>query len=227
MSKLLLSVLFLALTSTSLVLIRMERSSPTAALQPEALLAGLENKQQGTLPAISLTGYTLRVMDRCGAKLSAVYKPILAAQIGTIVEAEFGNDRKEAEAFIALLCIESKFEQGAKSTVGATGIAQLMPQYAQGFATSCGLGKLGEGDIQQTAVNLHLGACYFHQLLKQFNGNIALALAGYNSGAGSGTTRKLGGLGTGAEETSGYLAKHYVLSESVSSGSRTSSKESH
>lgn len=158
-----------------------------------------------------------RVMDLCNFKASEAKRAILTQQIGRVLADKFPQ-REQGEAFVSLLCIESRFDQSAKSVVGATGIGQLMPTSAPHFARECGYGELGPNDTQDTEVNLRLGACFFSQLLVQFNGNTALALAGYNSGAGSSTTRKLAQLGTGAEETSGYLSKHYVLSEKLRTG---------
>jgi hypothetical protein len=160
------------------------------------------------------TQYVLRVMDVCRPKLSEARRKILAEQVARVSTRSFA-DKIHRQAFVALLCIESNFAADAESKVKATGIAQLMPQFAAEFARECGLGKLGDQDIYDTETNLRLGACRFKALLRDFDGNVALALAGYNSGAASPTTRKLSGLGTGAEETSGYLAKHYVLTQAV------------
>lgn len=158
-----------------------------------------------------------RVMDLCNFKSSEAKRAILKQQIARVLADKFPQ-REHGEAFVSLLCIESRFDQGAKSSAGALGIGQLMPTSAPYFARDCGYGELGPNDTQDTEVNLRLGACFFSQLLTRFNGNTALALAGYNSGAASSTVQKLSRLGTGAEETSGYLAKNYVLSEKLRTG---------
>lgn len=165
-----------------------------------------------TTSELALAEYSIVVMDHCKVKHSAARKRILADQIGRIVGQQF-QDRQHAQAFIALMCIESRFDDGAQSPVGAVGISQLMPQYAQNFADICSIGKVERRDLDNTEVNMRLGACFFKSLLVKFDGNVALALSAYNSGAASKTTAQLGQLGSSNPETAGYLARHYVLTQ--------------
>lgn len=150
----------------------------------------------------------------CGAKLSEARTKLLTQQL-LDVTGKYFTDLRDKQAFLYLICIESKFSASVKSHAGAVGYTQILPKYAQSFADTCGLGKLDAGDVVDPAVNLNLGACQFSTLLKKFSGNVALALAGYNSGADSSTTKKLSNLGEGSPETSGYLAKYLVLEQKV------------
>ena len=78
---------------------------------------------------------------------------------------------------------ESGFDANAVSPAGAQGVMQLMPSTAK---------SLGVEDPFDARSNIMGGAKYISQKLKQYNGNIDLALAAYN--AGSGNVAKYGGV---------------------------------
>ncbi len=95
----------------------------------------------------------------------------------------------------AQLYAESGFNPFATSGAGAQGIAQFMPATAQSY----GLRDPFDAD---TAIDAQ--AHLMSDLLKQFGGKPALALAAYNAGAGA--VRRHGGVPPFAE-TRGYVAK--------------------
>src|SRR6185503_9178246 len=74
---------------------------------------------------------------------------------------------------IAVMRQESGFNLRAKSYKGATGLMQLMPATAQRF---------GVTNIWDASQNIEGGARYLRFLLDSFNGDVKLALAGYNAG---------------------------------------------
>jgi soluble lytic murein transglycosylase-like protein len=149
-------------------------------------------------------------MEICGTKLSAARKQLLANQIDRIAKI-YLNKESHIQAFIGLLCIESKFDNTARSKVGAVGIAQIMPKFASYFSEECKLGSMDAADLADTEVNLMVGACHFSKLVEALDGNIALALSGYNSGMESETTKRLAKLAEGHQETMSYIAKFYTF----------------
>ncbi len=77
---------------------------------------------------------------------------------------------------------ESVFNKDATSPVGARGLMQLMPRTARRIARNLHDHWRGSDSLYDPAKNLKYGSYYYRQLLTQFNGNDALALAAYNAG---------------------------------------------
>ena len=76
----------------------------------------------------------------------------------------------------AVIWQESKYKPAAVSHAGAQGLMQLMPAAAKRFKCE---------DRNDPEQNVAAGTKYLRWLLKRFDGNVTLALAGYNAGEGS------------------------------------------
>jgi soluble lytic murein transglycosylase len=89
----------------------------------------------------------------------------------------------DARLFHALVREESSFNPDIESAVGAKGLSQLMPATASRMARE---GKIpyAPSRIKQPATNLRIGAYLLDTLIARYDGNTALALAGYNAGPG-------------------------------------------
>lgn len=171
---------------------------------------------------ISLGRFIDQVMNTCRSSVKGPARTVLISQLERVALQQMGP-RAHQEAFILLVCIESRFQPGAKSKVGAIGLAQIMPQYASEFAESCGLGKgpLSITELQDNELNLRLGACVFSSLIYRYNGNVALALSAYNSGPSSDTTKKLKKLqGNINKETSEYITRFFTLKQQLLAGNQ-------
>lgn len=190
-----------------------EEGTPILASSFNSPTEGSTELHLPTTPTEEFKGYVLSVMEQCRSPLSAVRRDVLAGQLANIVPSRL-DTRADQELFILLLCIENKFQSAGKSSAGAVGIAQLMPQYAQGFADLCNLGKLEPGDLDDPATNATIGACFFKSLLTSLKSPI-LAVAAYNAGAASGSVKNLKALSAPVPETSAYVAKAMFLQETM------------
>ncbi|QIK79810.1 lytic transglycosylase domain-containing protein [Sphingomonas piscis] len=80
---------------------------------------------------------------------------------------------------------ESSFDRTAVSHAGARGMMQLMPGTAQEQAGKMGYGYDYGRLTSDPAYNVMLGSAYFQRLLNIWGGNVPLAVASYNAGAGN------------------------------------------
>ncbi|QRY77984.1 lytic transglycosylase domain-containing protein [Pseudomonas sp. PDNC002] len=110
----------------------------------------------------------------------------------------YGVDRALVRAVIHA---ESAFRPDAISLAGAQGLMQLMPETAERFSVN---------DPFDARQNIRGGVRYLAWLLKRFNGNQTLALAGYN--AGEMTVDKYNGVPP-YEETQTYVTRVQSLTE--------------
>jgi soluble lytic murein transglycosylase-like protein len=95
----------------------------------------------------------------------------------------------------AVIQAESRFNPLAVSPVGAMGLMQLMPVIAKEY------GALDPLDAKQ---NIFAGVKYLSNLLDRYNGNVSIALAGYN--AGPTAVKRFRGVPP-YRETRGYVRK--------------------
>jgi len=84
----------------------------------------------------------------------------------------------------SVIKIESNFNPNAVSEKGAVGLMQLMPDTAVWAAKTMGI-KKEKIDLMDPETNIMLGTWYLSDLLKEFDGNLVLALAAYNGGRGN------------------------------------------
>ena len=76
---------------------------------------------------------------------------------------------------------ESVFNPQATSPVGAIGLMQIMPYTGKDIAKFLGV-SFETDSLYAPSVSIAFGAAYLKELLKQFNGNMLLAIAAYNGG---------------------------------------------
>jgi soluble lytic murein transglycosylase len=79
---------------------------------------------------------------------------------------------------------ESRFITNAKSTVGASGLMQLMPATAKWVAKKIGLANYNHGNVNDTDVNVLLGTSYMRMVMESLDNHPVLASAAYNAGPG-------------------------------------------
>lgn len=108
------------------------------------------------------------------------------------------------ELICGVILQESGGNPKAKSHAGAQGLMQLMPATAKRF---------GVTNSYDAAQNIEGGTKYLRFLLDKFNGDIRLALAGYN--AGEGAVEKHGNKIPPFRETQAYVPKVLGYTQSM------------
>ncbi len=78
----------------------------------------------------------------------------------------------------AVIVAESNYNPNAVSPKGAQGLMQLLPDTARRYGVM-------KKEIRQPEKNITAGARYLADLLEMFDGDVRLALAGYNAGENS------------------------------------------
>jgi len=156
-----------------------------------------------------LRNQATRSIEASHPKLSNTRKLVLAGMLAHIATDVF-RQQVNAQYWIALIGVESRYEGTARSKTGAVGLGQLIPSYRQDFGKGCQLGDVALDDLRDDYTNAYLSACYFRSLLQTNNGNIPLALVSYNQGLSSkdvASTKRGGAPGT---EASAYVTKVWV-----------------
>ncbi|ARP92179.1 lytic transglycosylase [Bordetella genomosp. 9] len=77
---------------------------------------------------------------------------------------------------------ESRFIMDARSSVGASGLMQLMPGTAKWVANKIGLSGFNPSQVNDFDTNTLLGTSYLSMVLQDLDGSQLLASAGYNAG---------------------------------------------
>jgi len=77
---------------------------------------------------------------------------------------------------------ESRFITNASSSVGASGLMQVMPNTAKYVAKKIGMNSYTNERLKDTQTNLTLGSHYLNMVLQDLDGSWVLASAAYNAG---------------------------------------------
>lgn len=113
----------------------------------------------------------------------------------------------------ALIATESGFDAMAISPKGAIGLMQVIPDTANRYGLVGNRRVSLQTRLQDPRTNLQTGSRYLRDLLDQFPGQLELALAAYNAGAGA--VQKAGNRVPDFPETQNYVKTvtqlYYVL----------------
>ena len=150
-------------------------SAPTPAVEPEPLtvvdIDAIEPEPEPE-PEPNEPAEPLPFDEDQLERIAAVQDIVAAASAAHGVDPSLIN---------ALIWVESKFERKAKGPAGAQGLMQLMPKTAQAMAKQLGRKR----NSYDPDFNIHAGTLLLSRLLARFDGDVGLALAGYNRGGGT------------------------------------------
>jgi hypothetical protein len=119
----------------------------------------------------------LEVLERQPMDLANVIKEELAE----IIYEEANRYRLDPKFILALISVESSFQNWSISERGAKGLMQIMPYVAESLAHELGIEWSGDRTLFNPYLNIKLGSYYLFQLIKEFN-DLKHALAAYNYG---------------------------------------------
>ena len=129
------------------------------------------------------------VWDRCINTSERTRQTIDAEQrfpmpFKAAVVARAGQINLDPAYVYGLIRQESRFIMDAKSTVGASGLMQVMPATAKWTAKKIGLTNFQPHQINDRDTNIAIGTGYLKLVLDSFDGSMPLAAAAYNAGPG-------------------------------------------
>ncbi|MFN0156371.1 MAG: lytic transglycosylase domain-containing protein, partial [Gaiella sp.] len=99
---------------------------------------------------------------------------------------------------------ESRFDPAARSSAGAVGLMQLLPDTAKGIALRTGGARFVVNDLLNPEINIRYGSWYLRALVEKY-GSQRLALAAYHAGQGNVDAWRSEGKGIVFPETRDYI----------------------
>lgn len=154
---------------------RIEWAQATAVMPPDELLAAAKLAQRWSwhdraIFTLAKSGY----WDDLDIRFPLEYRD------GILITSQ--SLQLDASWVYAILRQESAFMEDARSSAGALGLMQLMPQTAQQVARRHQLPAPRDSGLLDPEVNIRLGSRFLAQLLNSFDDQRVLATAAYNAG---------------------------------------------
>jgi soluble lytic murein transglycosylase len=123
-----------------------------------------------------------------------------------IVRGHAHNYDLDPALLAAVIYQESKFKANARSSSGAIGLMQLLPDTAKGIALHTGGSAFTVDDLYNPEINVRYGAWYLRHLLTKY-GDERTALAAYNAGQDNVDRWRAAGQGIQFSETRAYVKR--------------------
>lgn len=129
---------------------------------------------------LMLIGGLLAIMN-----INRVERLIYPIDFADDIRVSAANNEIDPHLLAAIIRVESNYQVGVKSSKGAVGIMQIMPETARWITHQAGYTDVTEYDLLTRAdVSIEAGAWYIHSLQQQFDHQQLLVIAAYNAGPG-------------------------------------------
>lgn len=138
---------------------------------------------------------TRNQLDRANKIIAYSSKYRIAADLASSIYDVAMAEGIEPDLGFRLVRLESEFNERATSPVGAVGLTQVMPATAQYFVKGATRDKLYDRET-----NLRVGFRYLRTLIREYKGNLKIALLVYNRGPAAVDAA----LGMGLDPANGY-----------------------
>jgi soluble lytic murein transglycosylase len=99
----------------------------------------------------------------------------------SVIRKQAAEKRLDPALIAAVIYAESKFAP-QRSSAGAEGLMQILPETAYFIAHLSGGSRFTESDLATPSINVAYGSYYLRYLLDHYRGNEMLAVAAYNAG---------------------------------------------
>jgi len=119
----------------------------------------------------------LEVLERYPTGLADVTKE----EIAEVIYEEALRHNQDPKLILALIAIESEFQNWCVSQQGAKGLMQIMPYVGESIAQELGIEWSGDRTLFNPYLNIRIGIYYLSQLLVDFK-DLRVALTAYNYG---------------------------------------------
>ena len=122
----------------------------------------------------------------------------------TILTTHAHNYDLDPALLAALVYTESRFHADARSSAGALGLMQLLPETGEAIALRTGGDRFVVSDLLDPELNVRYGSWYLRELLRRYH-DTRTALAAYHAGQGSVDRWRARGVGIQFPETHAYV----------------------
>ena len=102
-------------------------------------------------------------------------------ELAEVIYEEALRYNQDPKFILALIAIESSFENWSVSEKGAKGLMQIMPYVAESVAHQIGIEWSGDSTLFNPFLNVRMGIHYLYQLILDFD-DLGLAVVAYNHG---------------------------------------------
>jgi soluble lytic murein transglycosylase len=102
-------------------------------------------------------------------------------ELAEVIFEEAYRYNHDPKFILALIAIESEFQNWSVSEQGAKGLMQIMPYVAESLAQDLGIEWSGDRTLFNPYLNIRIGIYYLSQLILDFK-DIRIALTAYNYG---------------------------------------------
>jgi soluble lytic murein transglycosylase-like protein len=123
-----------------------------------------------------------KLIDTVLAKRAPDLGLTLRHQLGVAIAEEAQKAGYDPLLILAIIDVESEFDEGAVSQVGARGLMQIRPSTLHFLAAREGVHLSREEVAADPALGVRLGVRYLRSLQDHFRGDLDKALMAYNAG---------------------------------------------
>ncbi|MGB8331007.1 MAG: lytic transglycosylase domain-containing protein [Polyangiales bacterium] len=155
------------------------RASTPIANELRAARLALSNEDRATLAAVAAT---LGDTGTAGGFAGPEFIDALPRAYEWLAVPAANRYGLDPNILLAVMRVESAYQQHIVSYAGAVGLMQIMPRTGQLIAHALGHDDFTPADLLDPALNLEFAAWYLSSLIHRFDGRLPLAIAAYNGG---------------------------------------------